>query len=83
VVCEKFVAHFMFQMCDPFRVVVVGALIFVSLYDINGRLLYHHPIFNNEDQLVVSTKDLISGVYFVTLRVDGKRQSTCKLTIIK
>ena len=53
------------------------------MIDGNGKLLRHIELNHRQDQLVIPTENLNSGIYFFNLYVYGKLEKSRKFTIVK
>ena len=53
------------------------------MIDGNGKLLRNIELNYRQDQLVIPTENLNSGIYFFNLYVYGKLEKTSKFTIVK
>ena len=51
------------------------------LMDVNGKIIMNRELFNTEDEIVIPLKNYASGVYFVTLRIEGEVELSEKLII--
>jgi len=53
------------------------------MIDGNGKLLRNIELNYSQDQLVIPTENLNSGIYIFNLYVYGKLEKTSKFTIVK
>jgi hypothetical protein len=55
----------------------------IKLYEGNGKMLQLRAFTGKQDQIVISTANLNSGLYLLILEIDGKQAGRAKVTIIK
>ena len=55
----------------------------MELFDLNGRLVKSQVLVHSQDQVLVSTEDIPSGTYLVTISEGGLLRASTSLTVIE
>jgi len=55
----------------------------IEIIDHTGRKLKLYTLYDKQNQIVIETKDIFTGIYYVRLLVDGTTTNTHKISIIK
>jgi hypothetical protein len=55
----------------------------IEMLDLTGKKLRILPIYDKQNQIVVETKDIQTGIYYIRLLIDGAAINTQKISIIK
>jgi hypothetical protein len=55
----------------------------LQVFNMLGAMVKNEKLFEINGNVIISTSDLSSGVYFVNLLIDDKRVSTQKLTVVR
>ncbi|MCK9423841.1 MAG: C25 family cysteine peptidase [Bacteroidales bacterium] len=55
----------------------------INLYDGNGKIVQSHSFTGKQDQIIVATANLKTGLYLLILEVEGKRLDSVKIAVIK
>jgi hypothetical protein len=55
----------------------------IIIQDLRGINIKEYKTKSQQDQITVITKDWVSGIYIVSLRVDGKLTESTKFTVVK
>ena len=57
--------------------------VYLKISDINGKVLETVSLYQTEDQKIIETRQLSSGIYTVSLFADGVKAKSRKLVVIK
>jgi hypothetical protein len=55
----------------------------IEMLDITGKKLRIIPLYDKQNQIVIETKEIQTGIYYIRLLIDGAACSTQKISIIK
>jgi len=55
----------------------------IGINDITGKLVKNINIHDKQNQIVVETKDLQSGIYYISLMTNNSISKTVKIAIFK
>ena len=66
-----------------YKVAESTSSVYLEIAGINGKILKTVPLYQTEDQKIIETRQLPSGVYTVTLFANGIKAKSSKLIVIK
>ena len=55
----------------------------IELLDIHGKILKHWTLRDNQNQIIVSTENLTTGVYMVRMFIDNSLKASTKIAVTK
>ena len=55
----------------------------IEMLDPTGKKLKILPIYDKQNQIVIETKDLLAGIYYIRLIIDGATSKIQKISVIK
>ncbi len=66
-----------------YKVTASSSSVYLSISDINGKILETVPLYQTVDQKIIETRQLPPGIYTVSLFTDGVKARSRKLIVVK
>ena len=55
----------------------------IEMLDITGKILKQFKLYDKQNQILIETKDLLAGIYYIRLLTDGATSNIQKISILK